>query len=159
MNKKTLAACAIACSAVLGFSTAAPAMASHSDSRSDHDYTKRVNDDNRRTSYWGDNCTKYRFSDEDDTVRFSHRVYLKTVVVKAGRQLTVFKHFYGRTVYSENERDIDWIIVCKRDRFDDNDDNRNRNRYDDNRENRGNDNDDNRNRSRSDDYRYGGDDD
>jgi hypothetical protein len=127
MNKKTLAAVAIAGSALLGVTTAAPAMASNSNSNSNsnsYSYTTRATHEKRQTDYWGDNCYKFEPRGEDDDFRFSHRVHFKVVVVKAGRQLTVFKHFNGRTVSSENDRDIDWIIVCRRD------DNRNDNRND-----------------------------
>ena len=121
MNRKTLAACAIAGSAMLGVSTAAPAMAApapapaHSYHWADGypDYTKKVNKHNKHADYWGDNCYKFYPEWEDDDYRFSHKKYFKTVVVKAGRQLTVYKHFYGKKVWSENDKDIDWIIVCK----------------------------------------------
>jgi hypothetical protein len=122
MKKHTLAAFAIAGSAMLGVSTAAPAMAAPAPANSNHhykhadaypDYTKKANHWNKKADYWGDHCWKIWPEWEDDDYRFDHKKYFKTVVVKAGRQLTVYKHFYGKKVWSENDKDIDWIIVCK----------------------------------------------
>ncbi len=122
MKKHTLAALAIAGSAMLGVSTAAPAMAAPAPAHSYHhhhyadgypDYTKKVNWHNKHADYWGDHCYKFRPWHDDDVYYFHHKKYFDKVVVKAGRQLTVYKHFYGKKVWSENDKDIDWIIVCK----------------------------------------------
>jgi hypothetical protein len=128
MNRTTLAACAIAGSAMLGFTTAAPAIASHSPSYS-YSYTTRATHEQNRASYWGDNCTKYKLWNADDTVYFSHKAYFTKVVVRAGRQNTVFSHFYGKKVWSANGRDIRHVIVCKPSKHYDNSDENNRSEH------------------------------
>ena len=112
MKKTRLAAWAIAGSALLGVSTAAPAMATYSPPYV-HDYTATATSQTNKPWYWGDNCYKFEPRYESSKYYFSHKKYFTTVVVKAGRQITVFEHFYGKKVYSENGKDISHIIVCK----------------------------------------------
>jgi hypothetical protein len=110
MKKTTLAALAIAGSAMLGMSTAAPAMATTYSSSHDYVVDKFYPKQNN-PSYWGYNCKKVEPKYDSSKYYLPYGKY-SHVVVKAGTQLTVFKDFYGSKVYSKNGKDISYVIYC-----------------------------------------------
>jgi invasion protein IalB len=111
MKRTALAALAIAGSAMLGVSAAAPAMASAPSTYSKtYVYTTPHAPEKNKASYWGYNCYKK----EGDFGKYKYLPYKQysKVIVKAGQQNTVFVNFSGGKVYAKNGKDISHIIIC-----------------------------------------------
>ena len=99
--KKMLAAGVLAVLAVLGSAGAAQAA---------YVYEAPASSTTNQESYWGENCTKTEFADGVTSVNLTGRY--STVVVKAGRTITVYTDFYGGMVASMSGKDISHLIVC-----------------------------------------------
>ena len=97
--------------------TAAPAMATTYSSS--HDYVvDRFSPKQNNPKYWDAKSDRDCKCVKVEPTKDSNKYYLpyygkySYVVVKAGVQLTVFKHFESKKVYSANGKDISYVIYC-----------------------------------------------
>ena len=104
--KKTLAAVAVAGAAVLGLTVAAPALATTA-SYSTATATAKMNN----PASWGTDCKKIEFRDGVKKYTLPANFY-SVVVVKAGKQNTIYESFEGGTVKAANGKAISHLIYC-----------------------------------------------